>query len=165
MKNKVLIKAVLKLFFLVAVSSVSAQDTTGIKSLPPVTVKSSTKKIPDRIWKSFSSYFTYPENPRWFKANKNYLVKFMIYNEENRALFTKRGNLVYHISYGYEKNLPEDLRNQVKASYNGYEITRAIKVTESNRIIWVVNLEKENELALIRIEGDEIEEIQRLRSP
>jgi len=165
MKYKVILPAALKLFLLIVASAAAAQDTAGIKSLPPVTVKSSTKKIPDRIWKSFSSYFAYPENPRWFRANKNYLVKFMIYNEQNRALFTRRGNLVYHISYGYENNLPEDLRNQIKNSYSGYEISRAIRVTESNRTIWVVNLEKGKELVLIRIEDDEMEEIQRLKSP
>jgi len=165
MKYKVIVPAFLVLIFLQVMSVAMAQDTSGVKSLPPVTVKSTTKKIPDRIWKNFSSYFNYPENPRWFRANKNYLVKFMIYDEQNRALFTRRGNLIYHISYGYENSLPEDLKNQIKTSYADYEISRAIKVTEYKRTLWVVNLEKGKDLVLIRIEDGEMEEIQRLQSP
>ncbi|MES1213945.1 MAG: hypothetical protein ABUT20_00395 [Bacteroidota bacterium] len=140
----------------------SAQDTSVIKSLPPVTVKASTRKIPNRIWKGFSTYFNDAENPRWFKVNKNYLVKYMIYDEQNRALFTKKGNLIYHISYGYEKSLPEDLRNLITDSYHDYTITGAIKVTEAGREIWVVNLENNETLVLLRLENGEMEEVQKL---
>jgi hypothetical protein len=140
----------------------SGQDTSGIKSLPPVKVTASLKKIPGNIWKGFSTYFNEAENPRWFRLNKDYLVKFMIYDEENRALFSKRGTLIYHISYGYEKNLPPDLREQVKNSYSQYEITRAVKVTEAGRLIWVINLEDEKYIILLRIEDGEVEEAERL---
>jgi len=149
--------------FVLATSTVSAQDTSAIKSLPPVTVKSTTKKIPDRIWKGFSSYFYDAENPRWYRVNKDYLAKFMIYDEENRALFTKKGNLIYHISYGYEKSLSEDLRKRVKDSYPDYEITRAVKITQAGREIWVVTLEDPHTLILIRIEDEEMEEVQKLQ--
>ena len=143
--------------------SLSAQDTANIRSLSPVTVKSTTKKIPNRIWKGFSSYFSYAENPRWYTANKNYLVKYMIYDEQNRALFTKKGNLIYNISYGYEKSLPEELRKLIKSAYYDYDITRAIKITEGGREIWVVNLETTETLILVRVEDEEMEEVQKVK--
>lgn len=87
----------------------------------------------------------------------------MIYDEQNRALFTKKGQLIYHITYGYEKSLPEDLRKQVKNIYNDYEITGAIKVKEAGREIWVVNLEGANNLILLRLEDGEMEEVQKLQ--
>jgi len=81
----------------------------------------------------------------------------------NRALFTKRGNLIYHISYGYEKNLAEDIRRQVKSTYYDYDISRTIKVTEADRVIWVVNLEDAKNLILVRLEEGEMEEVQKLK--
>ncbi len=162
MKPTLILSIGLILFMLSVATSSSAQDTTSIKSLPLVTVTSSTKKIPNRIWKSFSTYFSNAENPRWFTLNKDYLVKYMIYDEQNRALFTKKGTLIYHITYGYEKSLPEDLRKQIKDSYSDYDITRAIKVKEAGREIWVVNLEDSKNLIMVRLEDGEMEEVQRL---
>ncbi len=46
-------------------------------------------------------------------------------------LFTKKGTLIYHITYGYEKSLPEDLRKQIKDSYSDYDITRGNKSERS----------------------------------
>jgi hypothetical protein len=162
MNTKRLIFTGMVLLFLIDGGLVSAQDTSAIRSLPPVTVTSTTKKIPNKIWKSFSGYFGDAENPKWFRMNKDYLVKYMIYDEQNRALFTKRGNLIYHISYGYEKSLPEDLRKQVKSIYFDYEITRAIKVSEAGREIWVINLEDSKNLILVRLEGGDMEEVEKL---
>ncbi|MES1219655.1 MAG: hypothetical protein ABUT20_29415 [Bacteroidota bacterium] len=162
MKAKILLYVLTLLTCILEATTTGAQDTSKIKSLAPVVVKASTKKIPNRIWKGFSTYFNNAENPRWYTLNKNYLAKFMIYDEENRALFTKRGNLIYHISYGYEKSLPEHLRNQVKSSYSEYEITRAVKVEEAGREIWVVNLEDTKKYILIRLEDGELEEIETL---
>jgi hypothetical protein len=162
MKTKFLFPAVLFLLSILESKILTAQDTRSIKSLSPVTVKSTTKKIPNRIWKGFSSYFNDAENPRWYTVNKKYLVKYMIYDEQNRALFTKRGRLVYHISYGYEKSLPEDVKKLVKSSYDEYYITRAIKVAEGGREIWIVNLENSKTLILVQVEDGEMEEVQKL---
>jgi len=163
MKTTWILPIGLAIFILFAATSSFAQDTVSIKSLPVVIVKSSTKKIPNRIWKGFSSYFNEAENPRWYTLNKDYLVKYMIYDEQNRALFTKKGNLIYHISYGYERSLPEDLRRQIQTIYYSYDITRAIKITEAGREIWVVNVEDDQNLILIRLEDGEMEEVQKFQ--
>ncbi|MGC4038588.1 MAG: hypothetical protein QM764_21675 [Chitinophagaceae bacterium] len=138
-----------------------AQDSTAVKNLPPVTVTASLRKIPNRVWKGFSTYFSEAENPRWFRLNRNFLVKFMIYDEENRAVFTKRGTLIYHISYGYEKSLPASLLQQLNASYEGFSVLRAVKVTDNARTIWVVTLEAPTTLLLVKAEEDELEEVNR----
>ena len=143
--------------------TVISQDSITIKTLPLITVTAETRKIPKQIWKNFSTYFNEAENPRWYKANKNYLVKFMIYDEENRALFTKRGNMIYHIRYGYENNMPDDIYKQVRTAYFEYDITRAIKITEADRLIWVINLEDKNTIIIARIEEGVLEEVSRLK--
>jgi hypothetical protein len=140
----------------------AAQDS--IKSLPPVIVKATTTKVSGKIWKGFSKYFNEAEMPMsWYRVNKNYLVKFMIYDEQNRALFSKKGKLIYHISYGYEKNLPPEISAMVKEAYSDYNVTRAIKVDEAGRTIWVVNIETASIIKLLRIEDDEMEEVQNMQ--
>jgi len=141
---------------------VLAQDTSLYKTLPPVTISPTNTKVPEKVWKSFEKYFATAENPKWYEANKTYLVKFMTEDNTNKALMTKNGHLIYHISYGYEKNLPEDIRKQVKGSYYDYEITRAIKVTGSGRTIWVVNLEDSKEFILVMLEEGDMEEVQKI---
>lgn len=161
MKTKIFFSIVLFLVGLLQVNDLFAQDS--IKSLPPVIVKATTTKVPARIWKGFSSYFNEAEIPMWYHLNKDYLVKFMIYDEQNRALFSKKGRLIYHISYGYEKSLPAVIREHVKGGYPSYEITRAIKITEAGREIWVVNLEDTNTVILVRIEDEDMEEVQTIK--
>jgi len=161
---KIAFKIILPAAFLILVATkeVDAQDSIVIKTLPPVTVTAATLRVPPVVWKNFADYFTGAYNSRFFRLNRDYLAKFILNNQENRALFTKRGSLVYNIAYGYERNLPEDLRRQVKTSYLDYEITRAIKVTEANRVIWVLNLETKKKLIIVRLEDGDLEEAEQL---
>lgn len=143
--------------------SAYAQDTLPVQTLPPVTITATQKTVPEKVWTNFHSYFANAQDPKWYMVNKNYLIKFMTDEDLNHALFTKRGELIYHISYGYEKSMPSDVRDAVKSVYYNYDITRAIKVSEANRVIWVVNVENAKELLLIRVENGEVEQVQALK--
>ncbi len=163
MKAKLFFSIGLAIFFVLQQTPSFGQDTSLVRSLPPVTVTAKTKKIPPAVWKGFSGYFTEAENPGWYEVNKRYLVKFMIYDKANRALFTKRGKMIYHISYGYENSLPENISVLVKASYADYDITRAIKINEAGREVWVINLQDSKSLVMVSIEDGEMQEIQRFK--
>lgn len=163
MKWKTLFAPGLALAFLLPGLMGYGQDTIPVRNLPPVTVTATTKRIPEKVWSNFQKYFADAENPRWYTLNKNYLVKFMLNENDNRALFTKRGNLIYNISYGYESFLPDDLRSQVRHGYLDYNITRVIKVNEANREIWVVNLEDADNYVIVRLEDGDMEEVQKMK--
>jgi hypothetical protein len=139
------------------VSSSFAQS--DFKTLPPVVVTDAKVKISEKIWTEFYRVFKNAETVKWYEIDKNFLVKFFMDNQEQRALFNKRGGLIYHISYGSEKNLPTEIRRMVKTNYLDYNITMAIKVCENDRTIWVVNLEDAKSLVLVRVEDSEMEEI------
>lgn len=132
--------------------------TQEITELPNVTV-TTTSKVSEAVGKSFEKYFKNAVRPQWYKLNKNYFVKFISEDQKNTALFSKGGTLIYHISYGHENNLPEDIRKMVKSSYIDLNITTAIKVEEGGRNIWVINLEDEKNLVLVRVEDDQLEEV------
>jgi hypothetical protein len=82
-------------------------------------------------------------------------------DRENRALLTKNGQIVYHISYGTETFLPSDVRHVIKSKYYDQNISRVLNVKQNERNIWVISLEDANEFIMARVEDMELEETQR----
>jgi len=126
--------------------------------LPPVTI-TPTSNVEQSVTKAFHDNFKNATNAKWYDIDKNYLVKFINDDMQNNALFKKNGSMVYHISYGYEKNLEADVKEMVKYSYPNYEITRAIKVRMENRDVWVLNLEGTKRFILVAVEEGQLSEI------
>ena len=118
--------------------------------------------INTKIARAFVQYFEDATNQRWFEADKNFLVKFNMDGLENRALFAKNGRLIYHITYGTEKNLPGDVRRLIKSTYYDQAITRILKVTQDLRLIWVIHMEDNKEYIMARVEDNELEETKRM---
>ena len=134
-----------------------AQDDT-MRTLPPVVI-STTTNVTKAVDDAFHRQFKDAEDPKWHKVNKDYLVSFITADMKNNALFKKSGKLVYHIRYGHENNLPDEIRKQVRDAYADYNITNAVNVRENNRDIWVVNLEGLKKLVIVRVEEGELEEV------
>jgi len=116
------------LSILLVSSSLYAQTDTTKNTLPAVTVTGTA--INQKVWDGFRKSFKNAVDPRWYKIAEDYLVKFILENQEQSALFNKRGTLVYHITYGTEKNLPTDIRRQIKSIYVDYKITSAFSIKE-----------------------------------
>ncbi len=154
MKSKFFSHAIMALLFIAITSGVYAQE----QILPPVTV-TTTSNVNNAVSKSFQSTFKDATKTQWYKVDRDYLASFMANDQKNHALFTKKGYLIYHITYGQEKNMPDDIRKIVKTSYLDYNITSAINVKEAGRDIWVVNLETDKKLILARVEDGELEEV------
>ena len=66
----------------------------------------------------------------------------------------------YDISYGYETNLPEKIKEMVMGVYDNYKITRAINVKVIDRNIWVVKLEGMKKYLTVRVEDGEMDEVE-----
>lgn len=146
---------------MLAATNLIAQESNPVKSLPTVTITATHTKVPEKVWQSFQKYFTNAENPAWYELNKRFLVKYMTEDKSNQAVFTKRGRLVYNISYGYEGSLPDDIKKLLRSKYYDYNIARAVKVSQDNRTIWMINVEDTRNMILVRLEDDEMEEVDR----
>ena len=96
------------------------------------------------------------------EIDRKFLVKFIQNDQVNRALFTRNGQLVYHISYGFETHLPPEVRHLVKSKYYDHSIVRVLKVDQDKRSIWVISLEDAKDHIMVRVEDMELEETQRL---
>jgi len=163
MKSKFVSKFLALPVFAFVGLAAGAQDSLPVQTLPPITITATQKKVPEKVWNNFHSYFANAQDPQVYVINKEYLIKFMTDENVNHALFTQSGEFVYHISFGFEKNMPEDVQDAVKSVYYNYEITRAIKVTDGRRLVWVVNVENAKHIILVRSENGEVEEVQRLK--
>ena len=121
-----------------------------------------TPRINTKVDRVFLGYFKDATNIRWYEIKNKFVVKFTLNDQENRALFTKNGQLVYHIIYGTEAFLPANVRRIVKSEYYDQKITRVLKVNQDHRIIWVVHLEDDKEYIMARVEDGELEETKRM---
>lgn len=105
------------------------------------------KKVSD----SFAGLFKGAEEPKWFQSNKNYVVRFILNNQPNKAEFTKNGNLVYHMAFGNEKQMPADIRTIVKSKYFDYKINSTVKVDFEEKSAWIVNVEDGKQFYVLRV--------------
>jgi hypothetical protein len=144
--------------------STSIAQADKFKELPLITITASTStvKVNAKIDRAFSQFFQNATNLRWYEVEKKMLAKFIMNERENRALFTKNGELVYQLAYGTEAFLPQEVRHLVKSKYYDQTITRVLKVNQDKRTIWVIRLEDAKDHIMARVEDMELEETQRL---
>ncbi len=112
-----------------------------------------------RLVRSFMQYFDNASNERWDTLGNNFLVKFTLNNKQGRALFTNKGNLIYSILVGTEKELPAGIRYQVRSNYFDYHIVRATEVYQNRCTAWIVELACDDKRLTLRLEDGEMEEV------
>jgi hypothetical protein len=128
--------------------------------LPSVTV-TSTSNVSEKVSKIFQHEFKDATNVKWTRLKKDYLVEFITTDLKNRALYGKRGYLVYHIEYGKEKHLPVDVRHAIRSTYYDYDITNTYHVRQNKRDIWLANVEGNKKHIMVRMDEDGLEEVLR----
>ncbi len=72
-------------------------------------------------------------------------------NQRNKAAFTKKGRLVYHMIFGNEKQMPADIRTIVKSKYFDYAISSTLKVNIDDKSAWIINIEDANQFFVLRV--------------
>jgi|KBSSwiStaDraftv2_1062776.scaffolds.fasta_scaffold450944_2 hypothetical protein len=118
--------------------------------------------VSTKVDRAFASYFKNVTNLSWYEIKGKYLIKFKMEGRENKALFTRNGQLVYHITYGTESFLPAEVRRLIKSEYYDQKITRVLNVNQDQRNIWLVHMEDEKEFIIARVEDGELEETKRM---
>ena len=136
---------------------------TDYEKRSPVTVTSPDLKTIEHIKTEFNKQFAGATDIKWYDLDKKFLVRFYMNDQKHQSLFSKKGMLIYDISFGTEKNLPTEVRKQVKSTYFDYSISLVYKVEEDKRTIWIVNMEDNKTLITVRVEDGEMEEVRKLQ--
>lgn len=162
MKKRIIISAISScLFSLALVNSASAQKPKS-RVLPAVTITASS--LPDGVQRNFARSYNEASNIRWLEIDNRYLVKFDQNDMNHHALYMKGGDLVYHVGYGYEKNLPPDVKKIVSSNYKDYDVNRVFDVYQANRKMWIVNLLDSKSIITAGIEDGDVQEISRIKN-
>ena len=164
MKKKILIYLSGWFLSTIIVNSSFAQDP-NYKVMSRITVSSAStlESANAKVNKAFGQFFKNATNLVWEEKNKKYLVEFTENDQQNRALFTKSGELIYHICYSGEQQLPKEIRTIIKQEYFDQNIIRVLKINQQRKSIWVICLEDAKEYIYVRVENMELEETQRIQ--
>ncbi|HKH60125.1 MAG TPA: hypothetical protein VKA49_04800 [Flavitalea sp.] len=144
--------------FLVLTSSFS--QVSEFKDLKPAVVIRDVK-VYQNILDEFHKQFPAAENISWSRLGKNFLSNFNSADKKYAVLFKPEASVVYKITYGTEKHLPVDIRKWVKRVYVEFNIASAIEIKEAGRNIWLINVVDNTEFAWVKVENDEIVEVQK----
>ena len=155
-------KQIITIMILLLVSGgrLFAQEKDSVVTLPAITITGSAK-VSNELSKAFKKSFPGAQDLKWYKLDQDYLAKFIKDDLAHNALFKKNGFLKYDISYGHESNLPAQTHELIQGAYKDYNITTAINVKSAGRDIWVVHLEGLNNLVTVRVEDQDLEEVER----
>jgi hypothetical protein len=153
-----------KIFILLALACTAifikakAQDK-NIVTLPEIRVTSIATVNMD-VSNAFRRTFPGAQQLQWYKYDKDYIAKFILKDMDHNALFRKNGVMIYDISYGYENNMPGDVKEIVQKAYDNYKIIRSINVKAQGRDIWMVKMEGMKKYLMVRVEDKEVEEVE-----
>ncbi len=97
-------------------------------SLTAYTQKKDASKVPALVKESFTRQFPGAE-PKWEKENGKYEANFKQGNNEMSALFEATGTMTESEMEIQVAELPETVKNYIKAHYKGANIKGAAKIT------------------------------------
>ena len=173
MKTKIIFPIACSLFFLLITTELFPQAPaknedlnntlaiSGSQANKVIGSGNTSVTINKKIQKHFSRNFAGGSAQNWSMTGKNFHCNFYMNSLPACALFTEKGQLIYAITYGAEKNLPSEIRRMLKSEWEDYTITKATEVKQNNRDIWIVNLKDGYNHKTVRIEEGEIELVQK----
>ena len=111
------------------------------------------------VVKAFEHTFKNAVNPAWYEVKGKFLVKFTKEDLTHHALYSKKGRLIYNITFGSQNSLPSDVKKLVTQNYYDYNIVHATNIKDDNRNVWEIKLEGSNKLISIFVENEQIQEV------
>ena len=133
--------------------AIGANSVFAQIQLKEVTISSEPIKatVSQKVSEAFASLFKGAEAPKWYKSDQNYVVDFIMNNQVNKAEFTKKGYMVYHMAFGSEKQMPADIRTIVKSKYFDFSINSTVRITYEEKSAWIVNIEDARQFLVVRV--------------
>lgn len=116
-----------------------------------------------RAVKNFQKAFK-GANASWYKAEDGgYVANFKNGEVKNIIAYDAKGDLHHSIRYYEEKFLPRDVRSSVKGTYFDYEIAGVSEVSINDQVIYIITLQNETSIKMVRVCDGEMEEIKSLK--
>jgi len=117
------------------------------------------KNVNKKALKGFARTFKNPGAVQWYKDANGFIAYCTINGIKNRSNYDKKGNWLYSMrSYG-EKQLPTDIRGQVKRVYYDFTISGVQEILVDDKKIYLVYMRDDTVCQTVRITDDEMDVI------
>lgn len=151
MKKLLYLRIVTVLLLVLSAGSSFAQIRAKAKSLPK-TQPGANSIVDKKVLAAFERNFKGAANVNWSKVDERFHVNFIMDRQKNAILYNRDGYMIYHIVFGFAKNLTQNVADQVNGEYPNCKIQAVFHVFESRAEVWFVNLEQEKSLIQARVE-------------
>jgi hypothetical protein len=117
-----------------------------------------------KVMRTFLQYFDGATDVHWNLSGNRYLASFTNAGRMCKALFGYNGRLLYIIQYVTEKNLPREMRKQLRSAYVDYKIGAVTEVDANDVKAWIVNLQDADNLIVVRVTDGSLDELHRYKT-
>ena len=83
------------------------------------------------------------KDEQWYKSSQGYVAEYEAGRVKGRFVYNQKGDWAYSILTYRERELPEEVRKEVRSNYYDYSITWVKEVHEADAVAYVVHLEDE----------------------
>jgi len=116
-------------------------------------------KATGHFWKTFGEN----RGEKWYPVTNGFLAEFSEKEVQIKVIYSQKGNWVYTLREYTEKELPKDIRAQVRSRYYDDTITWVKEVIQLQSIVYLIHIENDTRWKTIRISDGEMEVIQDFR--
>ena len=95
------------------------------------------------------------------RSEKGYVVHSIIDGRKSMTAYDKKGKWVYTIQQYSIDDLDKSLKDRIRSVYYDYDVTIIQKVEQPGMdVVYVVHLENEKSIKIVRLTNDDMEEVQ-----
>ncbi|MGZ3940326.1 MAG: hypothetical protein ACXVBK_16255 [Flavisolibacter sp.] len=107
--------------------------------------------VSNNLEKKFRKQFPSAADAQWYETSTGFVVHFSDVEIKNIVFLDKKGNTVGQLSYCSEKDLPANVRQQVRSNYYDYSITFVKELTVGKAKAYLVTVEDKTSWKIIRV--------------
>jgi hypothetical protein len=116
-------------------------------------------KATGHFWNTFGE----SKNEKWYPLPDGFLAEFTERSVQVKVVYDKKGNWVYTIRQYTEKELPGEIRAQVRQTYYDDTIGVVKEVIQPQYTVYLIHIENGVRWKTIRVRDGEMEVVQEFR--
>lgn len=163
MKKLFTLRIVAALLLVLSSGSSFAQIRAKAKSLPKAQ-PGANFIVSKKALAAFETDFKGAANINWSKVDESFHVSFIMNRQKNTVLYNSDGYMIYHVIFGFGKNLTKNVADEVNGQYPNCKIQTVFHVFQGRADVWFVDLEQEKSLIQARVEDGLLMEDYRIRN-
>src|ERR1700744_5137456 len=142
MKTLFCLRIVTALLLVLSAGSSFAQMKAKAKSLHKAQPDANSI-VTKKALAAFERDFKGAANINWSTVDESFHVSFMMDRQKNAILYNRDGYMIYHVIFGFGKNLTKNVADQVNGEYPSCKIQSVFHVFQGRADVWFVDLEQE----------------------